>query len=312
MLPQLSDHHMASPSITSFFDTDHDHHPYHHLFSQQSSVSSSIPPPPFDDYSPESTFAKSMCSSTPSMKHGNIRPRRQHQRKQRKTVRWGSAYNYESTTNPDDFAIMWYNAKDLEGFQRDKKKVIRALKHVKGDVTSLEGTKYVVRGFENYQTVEFNRLLRNQRRAVLERVLQLQREERNQYQQQLLQRQFHHDSSSGLEQQSLHHQHHDVEEAIATAARQESAWARELAYRMGLKDQETVRLGWEEFFADVVMMDGQGSSGDLEPTTLFVSAQDLSSSSTSSRTNNNMVFDHHMYFDHHAPCMVDSTTPCVA
>lgn len=203
----------------------------------------------------------------------------------------------------------------MEGFQRDKKKVIRALKHVKGYVTSLEGTKYVVRGFENYQTVEFNRLLRNQRRAVLERVLQVQREERNQYQQQLLQRQFHHDSGNGLEQQSLHHHQHqeDVEEAIATAARQESAWARELAYRMGLKDQETVRLGWEEFFADVVMMDGQGSSGDLEPTTLFVSAQDLSSSSTSRTTNNdNMVFDHHMYFDHHAPCMVDSTTPCVA
>lgn len=109
-MPQLSDHHMASPSITSFFDTDHDHHPYHHLFNQQSSVSSSIPPPPFDDdYSPESTFAKSMCSSSPSMKHGNIR--RRPQRKQRKSVRWGSAYNYESTTNPDDFAIMWYNVR---------------------------------------------------------------------------------------------------------------------------------------------------------------------------------------------------------
>jgi HD-GYP domain-containing protein (c-di-GMP phosphodiesterase class II) len=225
----------------------------------------------------------------------------------------------------------------LEGFQRDKKKVIKALKHVKGNVTCLEGTKYVVRGLENYQTLEFNRTIRNQRRAVLKRVLQVQREQQQTMQRGImimgatcrsptnavstttpptttttimtqLQQHFNRESGTGEEQQH-DYQHHqqDVQEVIANASRQESAWARELAYRMGLRDEETVRLGWQEFFADVAMIDGDVSSSDSE--TSLVSVQDLSSSCNHK---NGMVFDHPMYFDHPTKCMVDNTTSCVA
>lgn len=118
---------------------------------------------------------------------------------------------------------MWYNAQDLESFQLEKRKVIKALKHVKGDLRVLEGTRYVTRGFECYQTIEFNRTLRRQRKAVVESVLQIQRE-------QILQ--------SGTVTD---------EEAIAHAARYGSMWAREYAHRIALKDEHDVlRLGEKE------------------------------------------------------------------
>jgi hypothetical protein len=112
MLQQRSDY-MANLSMTSFFDTDHDdHHAYHQLFAQQSSALSSMAPP-FGDYSPSSVFAKSMHFD---MKHAVREQQQQHQQRQRRTVRWGSAYTYESTTNPDDFAIMWYNVRFVRSF----------------------------------------------------------------------------------------------------------------------------------------------------------------------------------------------------
>jgi hypothetical protein len=114
-------------------------------------------------------------------------------------------------------------SKDLEEFQLEKRKVIKALKHVKGDLKLLKGTRYVTRGFECYQTVDFNRIVRNQRKAVVENVLQVQNE-------QIL-------KTGCLD-----------DEAIAQAARHGSMWAREYAHHMGLKDEEAVRLGWQEFF----------------------------------------------------------------
>lgn len=148
--------------------------------------------------------------------------------KRKKSVRWGSAFTYKSTTNPDDFPTIWYNARDLETFQREKRRVVKALKHVDGGLAALEGTKYVTRGFECYQTVAFNRIIRNQRKAVVQNVLALQQE-------QLI--------ATGMIN----------DEAIAQAARQETAWARDIALEMGLKDEESVRLGWKEFFANVPM-----------------------------------------------------------
>jgi HD-GYP domain-containing protein (c-di-GMP phosphodiesterase class II) len=189
-------------------------------------------------------------------------------------------------------------AKDLERFQREKRKVIKALKLVKGDFASLEGTKYVTRGFEGYQTIEFNRIVRKQRRAVVESVMSVQREHKKKKQQ--LQ-QVQEENGGG---QADHYygvmEQDDLEEAVAHAARQESAWARELAHQMGLKDEETVRLGWQEFFAEVAV-DGELSNSDSETSLSSLSVQDCPTSS---------IFDH-MHFEH-VTCVVENCTTYVA
>mmetsp|Transcript_15781 Transcript_15781/g.26427 ORF Transcript_15781/g.26427 Transcript_15781/m.26427 type:complete len:236 (-) Transcript_15781:184-891(-) len=142
----------------------------------------------------------------------------------KKSVRWGSAYSYNSNLrNPEDISMMWYTATDLEQFQKEKRKIIRALKHVKGDLAALEGTKYVTRGLECYQSVPFNRRIRKQRQAVVRQVLELQQQQQG---------------SSCCNP-----------EALGEVARAESAWARDLAHQLGLKDARTVEMGWKEFFA---------------------------------------------------------------
>jgi hypothetical protein len=180
----------------------------------------------------------------------------------------------------------------LEQFQREKRKVIKALKYVKGDLASLEGTKYVTRGFECYQTIELNRLVRKQRRAVVESIMNVQRQQREQLRT--------HQHEHVHEQQQLH-----LEEAIAQAARQESAWARELAHQLGLKDEETVRFGWQDFFAEVATY---VSNSDSETSlSSLVSAQEDDDEDDGPTPSN--TFDH-MHFEH-VTCMVDncSATP---
>lgn len=185
-------------------------------------------------------------------------------RKARKSVRWGSAYTYKSMNSVEDVPIMWYTVsyilydscisynimqtltdnnhlfllyypqrQDLDVFQREKKKIIRALKHVKGDLTALEGTKYVTRGFECYQSVPFNRRIRKQRQQVVQKVLELQK------------------TNGGA---------HVAPELLAEASRNESAWAREFALELGAKDAQTNGMGWREFFATTEHMDTEESS----------------------------------------------------
>lgn len=198
-------------------------------------------------------------------------------------------------------------AKDLERFQREKRKVIKALKHVKGDLASLEGTKYVTRGFEGYQTIEFNRIVRKQRRAVVESVMSVQRQRKETKQQQLRQQQKLHEENNGGGKADHYYcvphcvmEQDDLEDAVAHAARQESAWARELAHQMGLKDEETVRLGWQEFFAEVAV-DGELSNSDSETSLSSLSVQDCPTSN---------IFDH-MHFEH-VTCVVENCTTFVA
>jgi hypothetical protein len=137
----------------------------------------------------------------------------------------------------------------LEAFQLEKRKVIKALKHVKGDMRVLEGTRYVTRGFECYQTVDFNRTLRRQRKAVVESVLQVQRD-------QIL--------KTGVV---------NDEEAIAHTARHGSMWAREYAHRLALKDHhDAMKLGEKEssIVANDAESDPERSTGDttIEPTSM--------------------------------------------
>lgn len=141
---------------------------------------------------------------------------------------------------------------DLEQFQRDKRKVIRALKHVRGDLTVLEHTKYVTRGFECYQSVPFNRRIRKQRQAVVKSVLALQQ----------------------LQQQSNNSETttattiNDNGEALAQVARTESAWARDFALSLGQKDATNVEMGWKEFFAMEVTTSSNSSESDEDDETM--------------------------------------------
>ena len=174
----------------------------------------------------------------------------------------------------------------MEQFQRDKRKVIKALKHVKGDLASLEGTKYVTRGFEWYQTVELNRMVRKQRRAVVERVMNVQREQRDRQER---------------EGQYLDHDN-EAEEAIALASRQESSWARKLAHQMGLNDEQAVCLGWQEFFAEVSV---HHSNSDSETSlSSLTSAQEEDHDDVHDDPESSTHFDL-MRFEH-VTCMVDN------
>jgi hypothetical protein len=132
----------------------------------------------------------------------------------------------------------------LEQFQQEKRKIIRALKHVKGDLAALEGTKYVTRGFECYQSVPFNRRIRKQRQAVVRQVLEHQsRQQQNQQQAAVM---IEAADQNGMRTTTACSSETNSE-ALAEVARQESAWARGLAIQLGQND--AVEMGWKEFFA---------------------------------------------------------------
>jgi hypothetical protein len=141
----------------------------------------------------------------------------------------------------------------LEQFQREKRKIIRALKHVKGDLTALEGTKYVTRGFECYQSVPFNRRIRKQRQAVVRQVLDLQSEQKQAAVTVIVNVD---DDSDGMQTTASS----DNSEALAEVARQESSWARGLAFQLGQKD--AVEMGWKEFFSMETSMDSDSDGSD--------------------------------------------------
>lgn len=95
-----------------------------------------------------------------------------------KSVHWGSTTCYDSTMTRDEVDCLWYNRQELKVCQEEKRQTIKAIKLVKGNMGLLEGTKYITRGFECYQSIKFNRTIREQRRAVVDSVLQLQRQQR--------------------------------------------------------------------------------------------------------------------------------------
>mmetsp|Transcript_9250 Transcript_9250/g.14223 ORF Transcript_9250/g.14223 Transcript_9250/m.14223 type:complete len:405 (-) Transcript_9250:362-1576(-) len=93
-------------------------------------------------------------------------------------VRWGTVQSYDSSLTRDEINRSWYNHQDLEVFQEEKRLIIKACKHVKGNIQLLEGTRYETRGFEHYQSPKFNQIIHQQRRVVLDSVLELQQRQR--------------------------------------------------------------------------------------------------------------------------------------
>lgn len=85
-----------------------------------------------------------------------------------------SFIHYLTLSSPFPFSLICIQNADIEQFQRDKKRTIRALHRVGGDLQSLDHRKYCVRGFESYQSWRLHDALRRQRKKVLERTLRTQ------------------------------------------------------------------------------------------------------------------------------------------
>jgi len=117
---------------------------------------------------------------------------------------------------------MMKQRQDLEAWQEEKRQIIKAIKYVKGNMRLLEGTKYITRGFECYQSTKFNQTIRQQRRVVLDSVLQLQRQQRK---------------TSTLNP-----------EQIASVCRKHSNWARYWATDLGMKNAIKHEISWQDFF----------------------------------------------------------------
>merc|ERR1712232_1431199 len=91
-----------------------------------------------------------------------------------------------------------------------------------GHMSALEGTKYITRGFECYQSVKFNKTIHQQRRAVLESVLTLQ-----------------------------HHQQQTSKpnpDQIAAVCSEHSRWARFWATDLGMKHAISSEGSWKDLF----------------------------------------------------------------
>jgi hypothetical protein len=117
----------------------------------------------------------------------------------------------------------------------EKRNIVRMMKRLNGDLTSLEGTHFEIRGFENYQSVEFNRKMRQHRQEIIEKVLLTQDRHR---------RCLFQDSSICIdckEDDSINFVS-SLENDIAHESILISEWSRNCAYQRALKDQDEVRL----------------------------------------------------------------------
>mmetsp|Transcript_36761 Transcript_36761/g.41909 ORF Transcript_36761/g.41909 Transcript_36761/m.41909 type:complete len:240 (+) Transcript_36761:39-758(+) len=142
----------------------------------------------------------------------------------KKSVKWGLIKRYDPQNNQNDIDGMWYNQHELKAFKEERRKVVQAIKIVRGDLRALEGTEYVTRGFECYQSIKFNRTIRNQRKVVIESVLRLQDKQR---------------LSLGVINP----------EQIASACIRHSNWARFWATDIGMKDSIFVVEQQQQFLS---------------------------------------------------------------
>jgi len=159
----------------------------------------------------KSVIKKQICNA-PIINVSNKR------RNRRGSVQWGSIKSYDSPISQDDISRMWYNQQDLKAFKEERRKVVQAIKNARGNLIALEGTKYITRGFECYQSIKFNRTIREQRKVVIESVLRLQHKQR----------------LSCVENP----------EQIAFVCSRNSSWARSWATDLGMKDSIATQQGY--------------------------------------------------------------------
>jgi hypothetical protein len=107
------------------------------------------------------------------------------------------------------------------------------MKRLNGDMTPLHGTQIEIRGFENYQSLEFNRRMRQHRQEIVEKVLNAQQQYR-------CGRQKNFSICSETEKDDIA-DFVSPEDAIAQESRKVSEWSRNHAYQRALKDQDEIR-----------------------------------------------------------------------
>lgn len=175
-----------------------------------------VGPPPIDDIPPppmrrKPLSRKKLCDAPTTSFDVSSNKRR---RRIKKTVDWGSIKCYASSVTQNDINRMWYNERELKTFKEERRRVVHAIKNVRGDLSALEGTEYVTRGFECYQSIKFNRTIREQRKVVIDCVLRTQHKQRLCCE-------------------------YDPEE-IAFICRRRSSWARSWATDLGMKDASSI------------------------------------------------------------------------
>lgn len=182
------------------------------------------PPPPMDDDDDETAPLPPPPSMRNSRKklydEDTTNTSNKRRKRTRKSVNWGSIECYASSVTQNDVNRMWYNEHELKVFKEDRKRVVRAIKNVRGDLSALDGTEFVTRGFECYQSIKFNKTIREQRKVVIESVLRTQHKQRLCCE-------------------------HDPEE-IAVMCRRRSSWARSWATDLGMKDSSFIFAQEEE------------------------------------------------------------------
>ena len=135
------------------------------------------------------------------------------------------------------------------------------MQRVNGDWNRLKGIDCEIRGFEGYQSTESHRALRSRRRTVVHQVLKVQ----HHHQQQKLQQQQNYQNHSCTSTSTTEIQKKDQEMAIAQCSRNESFQSQELAYQMGLKDEQVAQMAWREFFAEPEEEDDVDDEDDDDP-----------------------------------------------
>jgi len=174
------------------------------------------PPPPMDgDIAPPPSMRKPHSRKKLDDFHiVDVTTSNKRRRRTMKNVNWGSLKCHSSSVTQNDINQMWYNEHELKMFKEERRRVVKAIKNVRGDLSALEGTEYVTRGFECYQSIKFNRTIREQRKVVIESVLRTQHKQRLCCE-------------------------YDPEE-IALMCRRRSSWARSWATDLGMKDSSTI------------------------------------------------------------------------
>mmetsp|Transcript_33786 Transcript_33786/g.77943 ORF Transcript_33786/g.77943 Transcript_33786/m.77943 type:complete len:273 (-) Transcript_33786:94-912(-) len=85
-----------------------------------------------------------------------------------------SLFHHHHVHSRQSVSSFFFQESEIESFSRDRKRTVRALRKVDGDLMSLNHNKYCIRGLESYQSGRFNRALRRQRQSVISGVLEQQ------------------------------------------------------------------------------------------------------------------------------------------
>lgn len=200
------------------------------------------PPPPLDDAILLRTLEEHFLFDKPQQQR--------RRRRQRQPVKFNERCLIYSAMHYQEPSDQWFKQHELESFQLGKRNTIKAIKYAKGNLGLLNKMKYEIRGFEQYQSSEFNKALKKRRISVQRAVLEAQ-------------------TKSG----------DNGDERLAQVSREQSQWAKDWALDLAAKDAKEVNLVEQEFFAmgddddsNNIIIETSSSSDEEDSTMSFDSA----------------------------------------